>query len=144
MHTRSFFTTELLAARPDSITTHSQLDNNVGRYSDGAGSVPFYTSPEQSPPSANHIHIVVNNGLVHVHGDNGSADQQLAVVQAVYDLIGITDSVPMPTIDSLSPAEICETIKQALHHVPELDVQHLDVEMQDGAVVLHGIAPSKQ
>jgi osmotically-inducible protein OsmY len=101
---------------------------------------PRDASPKQAPFSSCHVHIVVNNGLVHVHGEDNSAAQQAAVIQAVYDLIGITDCVPVPSsATSLSPTEICATIKEALHRVPELDVQQVQVELQDGALVLHGL-----
>lgn len=85
------------------------------------------------------VHVHVENGFVILKGTVDHKHQQIAVENAVRNLIGvkgITDHIKVKPV--ISPWEVKIKIENAIRRAAEVDAETIDVEVRGEKVVLRG------
>jgi osmotically-inducible protein OsmY len=92
-----------------------------------------YSVPDET------IKVVVNNGRVTLEGEVEWQYQSEAAMNAVRYLTGVTGVSNNIAIKArASSIDVKDKIKAAFHRSAEIDARRVDVEVQDGQVILHG------
>jgi osmotically-inducible protein OsmY len=85
------------------------------------------------------IKLVVNNGRVTLEGEVEWQYQSEAAMNTVRYLTGVTGVSNNIAIKArASSIDVKDKIKAAFHRSAEIDARRVDVEVQDGQVILHG------
>jgi len=81
----------------------------------------------------------VNNGWVTLEGEVEWQFQKEASIKAVRYLTGVKGVSNNIAIKArVSPKDVKDKIKAAFHRSAEIDARSIDIETEDGKVILHG------